>query len=272
MSKKGTGIKVDDLLESLQDERVILLLTKTFRPIMEGLFNELIEAFSAKLDNMVAKSAEALLSTHCEEINSKVTALEVENELLKARVDEYDNLSRLDNLVICGLPEIASAVPQAGSYWSTQRSSPPNESDIHNVVDLCNNKLGVKLSESDISYAYRIPGSSKNNQRPVVVRFVSRRIRNSILAARRTLKEQSGANRIFINEHLTKQNSLIFARARRLVREKVLHSAWTRDGMTFIRLTDSVSEKPSKIVSSKNLESIVEKKELTVLLPQEKTG
>ena len=251
---------------------MILLLTKTFRPIMEGLFNELIEAFSAKLDNMVAKSAEALLTTHCEEINSKVTALEAENELLRARVDENDNLSRLDNLVIYGLPENATTMPQAGSYWSTQPSSSPNEPDIHNVLDLCNNKLGVKLNESDISYAYRIPGSSKNNQRPVVVRFISRRIRNSILAARRTLKGQSGTNRIFINEHLTKQNSLIFAGARKLVREKVLHSAWTRDGMTFIRFTDAVSEKPRKIITTKSLESIIQKKELTAMLPLEKAG
>ena len=270
MSKKG--IKIDDLLESLQDERVVALLTQSLKPIMEEIFNGFVEAFSSKLENLVAKSAEALITKHCETTDLKISALETENELLKARLDESDNLSRLDNIVIYGLPETSNELPRTDTSRPFLRSSPTEHSAVHSVLDLCNIQLGVKVSDSDISYAHRVPGSSRERYRPVIVRFISRRIRNSVLAARRALKDLAGSSRIFINEHLTKQNSQIFAGARKLVRERVLHSAWTRGGITFVRLSDADDEKPRKIASIKCLESITQKNDLFVMLPPEKSG
>lgn len=264
MSKKDK--KIDDLLETLQDEKAVALLKKTLAPMIEEIFNGLLDAFTQKLDSLVAKSAESLITTHCEATNLKISKLETENELLKKRLDESENFSRLDNVAIYGLPDIA---PQTGSSWSTigNATYSSDHSTVNSVLELCNVHLGLKINESDISFAYRVPGASGSKLRPVIVGFVSRRTRNAVLSARKALKNLADTGRIYINEHLTHLNSQIFAGARKLVREKKLHSAWTRGGLTYVHLSDATNVKPTKVISLKFLDSMAQGKDLAANEP-----
>lgn len=269
MSKKEK--RIDDLLETLQDEKAIALLKKSLAPMIEEIFNGLLDAFTQKLDSLVAKSAQSLIANHCEVTEHKISTLEAENDLLRKRLDDAENLPRQNNVVIYGLPDIAH---QTAFAWPTPGSAilSKDHSTVHSVLELCNGHLGLKINESDISFAYRISGASGQKLRPLIVGFISRRTRNAVLSARKVLKNLTGMNRIFINEHLTQRNSQIFAGARKFVREKKLHSAWTKGGLTYVRLSDADDVKPTKVTSSKFLDSMVLGKDPDPMLSTDATG
>jgi hypothetical protein len=86
---------------------------------------------------------------------------------------------------------------------------------------------------------------------PVIVRFTNRKARDAIYAARRKLKTHS--DRIFINEDLVKSTAELFREARKLVKGKILFSAWTSGGTVFVRTTNAAGERPLKIISLEEL-------------------
>lgn len=157
-----------------------------------------------------------------------------------------------------GLTEAAMEPTGSSFAQSHFKIHPPNPelSAAKSVVDLCNTNLGVKVKLTDLAYAYRVPSKASITCRPIIVRFLNQRTRNAILSARKVLKNVATMNRVFINEHLTRTNSLIFAKARQLVKSKSLHSAWTRGGVTFVRQLEDPADKPKRITSLENLEKI----------------
>src|SRR6218665_3665590 len=172
--------------------------------------------------------------------------------------DECTTL-RLDNLMIHGLMEVPKVDAEQVMLESkndessadsviTQASS-ANSVITQAVLNLCNNHLGLKVSGSDVAYAFRIPANAKGGCRPVIVRFVNRKIRNMVYSSRKSLLDSSKKD---INEHLTKTNAQLYAKARGLVKEKKIASAWTSGGVVFIRQSESLNEKPKKITSQRS--------------------
>jgi len=262
--------KIDELLDLLKEEKVMAAimarLTVDITPVIKDVFNSFVDEFSTKLEKLVEKSAQDLIDKHCEALNNKVTSLESENDILKSRMNEVENNLRLDNLMIHGLMEVPKVDAEQVMLESkndessadsviTQASS-ADSVITQAVLNLCNNHLGLKVSGSDVAYAFRIPANAKGGCRPVIVRFVNRKIRNMVYSSRKSLHDSSkkGSKGIYINEHLTKTNAQLYAKARGLVKEKKIASAWTSGGVVFIRQSESLNEKPKKITSQRSLD------------------
>ena len=90
----------------------------------------------------------------------------------------------------------------------------------------------------------------KDKFRPIMVKFASRRLRDSIMIAKKNLSSDS---EIFISEHLTKSTTDIFMKARAMKKEKKLHAAWTYKGQVFVRKTDEATSRPTLIKSVQDL-------------------
>jgi len=79
------------------------------------------------------------------------------------------------------------------------------------------------------------------------VRFTSRKARDEVLRAKKQLRDfcanKMPADRIYISEHLTVGVAKLFFEARRLVKEKKIHSGWTRNGLVNVKFTDSAAER-----------------------------
>ena len=128
------------------------------------------------------------------------------------------------------------------------------------VINLCLDKLGVVVTERDISVAHRIKAGTKEKTRPILVRFSSRRKCDEVYHARRRLfvprdtvvGEHKG---VFISEHLTRGVANLFFEARQLVSVKKLGSAWTNKGLLNIKFTKDYGEKPTVIRSMAELTS-----------------
>lgn len=206
-------------------------------------------------------SAPSTSPTHrstIQSIQSKILAIESENDKCRSKLEGIEHNQHLDNLIIHGLIETPTGIIPSAESGSAPSSSPTLQSAIQSVLDLCTMRLHLPISEADISYAYRIPGNGKNLCRPLVVRFVSRRIRDQVYASRKTLRDGSDprASTIYINEHLTRTNAQIYAKARGLVRARKIHSTWTAGGCVFIRQSASRSEKPKRVSSLSILEHL----------------
>ena len=153
---------------------------------------------------------------------------------------------RLDILVIYGL----EVNPTIDNESDQQTSTPQDPSQA--VLRLFNGRLGLSISEQDLTNVHYLPVAKIHSRTPIHVKFVSRRIRDS---ARKQLKASSppGANRVFINEHLIHHNAAIFSKARKLFKNKLIHSTWTREGRTYFKLSDNSTEKPRRATSLKDL-------------------
>lgn len=171
------------------------------------------------------KFVKDILTKSLEARNKKMTSLEMENVQLRTKLDEVENLSRLNNVVIHGLPE-----PNVGKTTASSAKSRSNQSSIPEIIELCTARLHLHIDEPDISFAYRIPGKGK--YRPLVVGLSHRRARDAIYDSRKLLRNMSNSDSptIYINEHLTRMNSQLYAKARSLVKARKIHSTWTAGG------------------------------------------
>lgn len=171
-----------------------------------------------------------------------------ENHDLRAKVDDLESYMRLDNLVIYGLDASPSTVSVQDSDQAPLTNDPSQA-----VLELFNVRLGLSVNDQDLAKVHYLPTKDKG-RKPVLVKFVNRRTRDSVLQARKILKSSSdAANRVYINEHLTHHNAVLFAEARKLFKKKLIHSTWTRKGKTYIKLSDSSTERPRRVTSLKDL-------------------
>ena len=222
---------------------------------IDSLFTKFEVSFTERMERMVERMTGDLVKKACDEQDRRITALENENKLLKQQTSEFDVVMRMDNLVIHGVPEEFTFTATDGESSSRPTHDQLQQQAIESVMNLCQSRLNLPINESDISLAYRIQRIGKDATRPIFVRFVNRNMRNKVLAAKKLLKEQrhSGLPRIYINEHLTRNNSIIYAKARSMVKEKKLLSTWTNNGYIYTRCSDSPSEKPKKILQIEDL-------------------
>lgn len=260
MSKKT--IKFEDIAEPLQDDRAIGIiwskLITSLTPFIENMFEKLMEKFTAKIEErveeMVGRLAKKAFSEMAETQNNKIASLEEECAHLSARIDEFEVNARLDNLVINGLPDPVTSASVVGGSTSQNRHSL-----IPELLDLFTIRLNLPLTRDDISFAYKIPKQGMAKSRPTIVGFSTRRVRDSVLSSRKILKEshQPGSIPVYINEHLTRSNSQLYAKARALVKSHKINSTWTSGGRVFFRRTESTTEKPTRVNSAIHLEELV---------------
>ena len=123
------------------------------------------------------------------------------------------------------------------------------------VLKLCNETLSVPVDPREISVAHRLKAGKNDKYRPVIVRFTNRRVRDEVLRAKKKLivprnnmtTDSARAEKVFISEHLTRNVSILFFEARKLVKEKKIASAWTHKGLVNIKHTTDAQEKPTVI-------------------------
>ena len=91
------------------------------------------------------------------------------------------------------------------------------------------NKIGMKITETDISVAHRLGKYSEDRPRPIISKFVRRRHKMEAIEKRRKLK----GTRIAITEDLTRDNYFFLLKVKD---QANVDTAWTRDGVVFAKL------------------------------------
>lgn len=228
-------LKPDDLIEALSDTRVAEALARALSPYITKSIDEYV---SRKLDN---------LESQLETLKRENVELRSRSSIQDKRIEELDSYSRADNLIVRGLPERSSAERATGGLVmdSSITNADTHQSVENTFISFCSEKLNITVNSSDISVAHRLKPSSNDSVRPLIVRFTNRRVRNLVFMAKKKLKDtQRDGNRVFISEHLTKNASELFFQARKMVREKRIHSAWTQNCKVYVKFSADPTARP----------------------------
>ena len=177
------------------------------------------QSFEPQIKEMISSIVEGVVSGS----NSTIASLRQENAELKARIEMLENkaeaadqYSRRNSLRIAGVPENQS-----------------ENTDVY-VIDL-SRAIEAEVSLDDIELSHRV-GKPRNAGRPrdIIVKFSSYRTRRKLYEARTKTRDR-GYRGVYINEDLTKSRSKLLLKARRMVKNKLLNSAWSSDGNILVR-------------------------------------
>jgi len=252
-TKPDQPIKPEDILVVVQDQSVMDILVERLKsllpPLVETVISQYTASISATIDEIVeTKTAEHFVQ-HSKKMTDRIDALETENMALRKNVSDLDNCNRLDTLIIHGIRESA-LIATASTLEQSDQDSDVSEDLCQTVLQLCNNRLELDLTCSDILSAYRIRQQKKTVCRPILVKFKTRSARDSVYAARKLLRPPPNSDKssaVYVNENLTKHNAGIFAEARKLVRLKKLASSWTMNGMVYVKIGITKEERPQRV-------------------------
>lgn len=227
---------------TMSKEMVTLLtsITASFTASFNLCVDRIIDSIEKKLTTRMDIQA-----TEHFDLNKKVERIEKVNQDLAAEnanlkdsiknltsrldnicqnVDDLDQYSRNVNLLVHGVPS----------------SNDPAESDLTDrLVGYLNSNLGLTLKHDDISTLHRLPKPATQSSTtgatskpaPVIVQFLSRSTRNTVLSKRKLLKGKS----VVITEQLTAKKMSLLRKANEFVTSGKLQSAWTHDGKILIK-------------------------------------
>ena len=238
MGRTDRNSTVEDLIIALKDPRVL-------------------EAISAAVVHPLLVSI-AELKKENEANAAKI--LKLQNELSSAnnRIETLEQYTRRDNLLIEGLP--VQSFAEAGSTGATEE---PNKAVEDSLLKLFNEKLGVRVTDKDISIAHRLKKANSSTRPPTtIVKFTNRKVREAVYAARRNLKPSPGTDpalypHIFINEDLSKSTAAVFQSARQAVKAKQIHRTWTSSCAVFVKVTPDPNCRPRKITTISDLQELL---------------
>lgn len=139
----------------------------------------------------VESKADALEGLHDAPDVPRLVAEAVRDEhfTLQCRLDDYEDRSRRDNLILYGIPDSPTET------WTQSEQK---------VRSLLVESFSLQLPEEAISKAHRLGTFVVNKCRPIVVKFISLKIKDNILSQRSKLK----GTRISLQEDLCKATRL----------------------------------------------------------------
>ncbi|KAK4874019.1 hypothetical protein RN001_013379 [Aquatica leii] len=163
------------------------------------------------------------LLTKCDNMEKTIKNYETDNEILRNKLDDLEQYTRRNSLRIWGIKE--------------ER----NENVENQVLNVCNNQLGLTLSNNDIDRCHRI-GMQGNKTRPIIVKFIGYRQRAMVFSAKKKLKGTG----VQIREDLTKNRATLLHCASERFGFK---NTWTYDGIVIVN-------KDNRKVRLKNLKDL----------------
>lgn len=181
------------------------------------IINLITESATSKLNAEIKKLTVAL-----DESNKKVKELE-------GKVDELEMYGRRNGIRLHGIQQ------QQGE-------------DTDNIVMTIARKIGANIPEHGLGRSHRIkrmPGSKQTGPPPIIAKFISHNLKVEMLRHKGGLDSLNindlppGSTPIYMNEDLTRQRSGWAKRARDLKKAKKCLSTWTRDGVIFLKFSDS---------------------------------
>ena len=182
--------------------------------LIAEIVTPLVTAITSSMCDVLHKAVNELRDRDEERSRKKSsdadTALMAKLRVLTYKNDSLEQYSRRENVRIHGLEETAE-----------------REVNLEKRVLGLLQKAGTQLTEKDIAACHRT-GKPRNGSRPVLVRFVSRKSKVTIMKSKRNLKDKNP--RVFINDDLTSLRSRLLGYIKSIDN---VEKAWTIDGRIY---------------------------------------
>jgi len=191
------------------------------------------------IQNKLITLLKPLLEARDEEIKQIKTDLIAErdkNRILEARLDDLEQWTRKDSIIISGLSD------------SDRESVEVCEEKVIKLI----HDIGVPLKDTDINNIHRLR-PQKNGPRNIIVRLTSHKTKVAIMRNKKNLRSiKTQQNDIYINEALTTTRSKLLYEVRQFVKEKKIKNVWTKDGQILVR-----NKEDTKTYQIKDLKDMV---------------
>ena len=220
ISSQMANLATNDALRNLNSE-----LTKLVKALNERLDKVDGELFEMKNKNEGLQKALSAVSQQNSELRAEIEGQKERFMLNEKRHNDLEQHSRKQNLRVFGVPE-----PQ-GEEKETGKDC------IEKVAQIFKEKVGVPIGVEHIEVAHRTgslaAARANKRSRPIIVRFLSRKDRETVLVNRKNLK----GKKVSIGEDLTITNLKVL---KRLEEHSGTMSSWSVRGNLFAKLKNGV--------------------------------
>ncbi|CAK1588796.1 unnamed protein product [Parnassius mnemosyne] len=121
--------------------------------------------------------------------------------------------------------------------------------NLNSIIECLGDAIKHPLQSSDIIAVHRVPHADKNDRRPknVIVKFANRTLRDNVITTCRATKGLNSTSlsvpgrpaTVYVNEHLTLNNKLLFRQCREAAKKNEYKYVWVKHGTVLARNTDT---------------------------------
>lgn len=187
-----------------------------------GAIKNTVEGTDKKIDKL--SSDLNTLKKENKDMKKEIKALKIEVESLKIKMNNLDQYSRKNNIIIANVPH-------------------QNNENIYELVINVLNSLDMKMNDGDFGTIHRLR-ATEGKIPSIIARLTNSDKKNEIIKKAKRYKlhgKKFGFNPalpIYISEQLTKNTLEILNRAKKLRNQNIIKYVWSRDGTIFIRKDD----------------------------------
>lgn len=167
-------------------------------------------------------------------------------EELERRVEELEQYSRINDVVITGLNIRPRSYAKAVTSSEVDEPREQEESSAESQVVTFLQSKGIHLDSEYIEACHPLPRRSSNDTTTVIMRFANRKHKIALLRQGKLLK---GTN-VYINDHLIKKNGDIAKKARFLKKQGKIQRTWVFNCKIYIKLNGTPEEAKVLVVKS----------------------
>lgn len=214
------------LAEALKTPEVRKGFNDMLKPYIQSEIQKLTTPLETKLEQINDKfeGFELDSSLKKQEFEEKVKLLETQQAQVMSSILDLERKQKSCNVKITGI-NISNSVSSPEEKQSTYKES------LMQILTKAN-ITGVELK--DIHSVSFVKGQDHSY---AIVSLQSEQIKNNLYFQRTKMKKIN--EKVYINEDLTREDSKIFKKAREEVKMKKLHSAWTKHGRVYGKLSDN---------------------------------
>lgn len=192
------------------------------------------------------KKSLGFFSDSFDEIKKDTKSLRQELTVIQGQTLEFQKENQRLNKELRDIQKQMIELKQYGRRNNIELKGVPSSKneDLHKVLQDAAASLQVSISSNDIDVVHRVPtrGDGPAN---IIVRFVSRRMRDRILHAAKktrlntTMLGFEDNEPVFVNEHLCPENKILLGKAIKTKREKNWKFTWVSEGKILMRKTEN---------------------------------
>ena len=208
------------------EQHMAELATKGDLDSLKEEIRGLKDCFQQKVEELEGRVFEA--ENKIEKVQADFAAEKKRNESLRNQVRQQDRLLKENESQLNDLQQYSRRW-NLRIYRVPEAAGETAEDCSRKVCAVFTDKVGITTRPADIEVAHRTGQKSSDKPRPILVRFVDRKKRDTVIANRRKLKNKGTV----IDEDLTHANYQLSTRA---YKHSATMSVWSSNGKVLARL------------------------------------
>ncbi|KAL0892403.1 hypothetical protein ABMA27_015522 [Loxostege sticticalis] len=243
------------------------MITESIAETVKTSITDELTKLSCMMSDMNASlqklsSENNLIRESLSDVQARVTVLEESASFSSEQVDETKNRimliekqvsdTRLVTDQVSTLQNKLDLMEQQARECNLEIANLPERrnENLLSLVEQLGTAMKIPIPAAQVISVHRVPHASQNNSRPknVIVKLASRILRDNVIAASRLMKGrltseqlmiQGTVHNIYVNEHLTLQNKLLFRSVREEAKRNNYKYVWVKHGVILVRKTDT---------------------------------